>query len=317
MKIVALFAFLSSLPVVAVAQDGRTKKAVADAEVERDAGRPEDAAILLRDALRSAERVADKNLRRKSVQTVRKALNKVDPLDAQRRKALQGAAKAIVPLAQAYSRSKWHETSVALLEAASQLDAAVVRRPLEKARQAVAGDAIQAWFGKRSRLVGDQSWTVRDGVVTSPTVFGERIVAIRSSNEVRGDFELLVDVKMANQAVAGIVFGVERKDGLARFYEFELVHDAPRSLFRMLRLDEHLEGDVILEQAVAFSRAERAGWMTVSVTVEGNQVRATAGVLPPITVEVARTTTGSIGLLAGTVGEGKGKVRFRSLRLTQ
>lgn len=306
---------LALLAALLGAQEDVVLKRMAEAKALQGEGRPEDAALKLREAQRAMAKVTDAAVQKSLQKSIDALVAQVDTLAAETAKAEEAAARALLRAAKAYQARKWNRCALPFLRLAAELSDKVAGRALQQAGDDKGpGDAMSAWLGDGVTFAGGGIWRSEKGVLTSPRV-GTDTVGWRSKKETKGPVRVEIESKTsADPSKTSIAFAMRpHKDGDA-YYVLELRHMPGFSQLRLLHKPAKGDFTEIALQPLTLSRAERADWVPLWVELRGDRIRAGVGEIESLEANaVTEDLDGCLGVFVSGDTPWKHPVQFRGL----
>lgn len=295
---------------------------VGEARGELEGGDPEAAAARLRVARRDLLAIPDGATRHKLKGEVEALLAKADGLDAAGQKRLELAAKDLLNAAQAYSRRKWPRAALAPLRQAHLLHPASSAKRLAEGRAAIASEheqttqsALEEWFARGKVLLGGGSWKSTKAGIESPKPAGQTLL-LGSQHKTASTYRLKIEARsLHSRGKFAVAFGMNV--GGTELCLLELMHARQGSQLRLLYLPEGKEEFELLAAGwVTLTGAEKADFVELSVSVEGDHVTAGLGDLAQIEARAPKADlSGHLGLFVSGDTQEKEPVVYRRLRV--
>lgn len=294
--------------------------------------KPEDAALLLREAAVQAETIGSATLRASTLGAIQKLLDKADPLEAQRRKAFAEAAKPLLELSQVYATAKWFATALALLNTCTPFDPEAARLRMD-ALVAEGGHALARLrgLGKEPDAPLDNTmlvetfagaeqpfdalpWHFSPNVAESPTLTGEGSTLLLAKRTLPAKATVALQVMIGDKpGTFGLLFAAK---GKTNFCMVSLEHRKSGSIAAVNRWDGK-EWTTLHQYQLRFLPEARGSWQTLAVEFEAEKARVKVGSdiwvdVPPCGLDFS----GRIGLFVPMDSANREPVALRNLVLT-
>lgn len=294
--------------------------------------KPEDAALLLREAALQAATIGSPTLRTSTLAAIQKLLDKADPLEVQRKKAFSDAAKPLLELAQLYASAKWFATALTLVDACAPFDPEAARGRAD-AFVAEGGPALARLrgLGKEPDAPTDNTlllehftaaeqpfdklaWHLSPNVAESPTLAGDTASLLLGKRVLPAKAAIALQIMIGDKAGSfALLFGAK---GKANFCALTLEHGKAYSIASVDRWDGK-EWTQLHRHQLRFLPEARASWQSLAVEFEGEKARIKIGAdvwvdVPPAGLDFG----GRIGLFVPAESANRSPVAFRNLVVT-
>lgn len=300
----------------------RARSHISEAEELKREGELEPAAAALRRALAQVAQLKKPSDRRTLQKKIENLLKSIDPRHASAGRSCAAASRALALAAEADIKRGWLRYARRLTDAAHRIvpgSAAEQRQALIAADQAGARDAtsstrggslFERWFREHDQPMGESGWTVSADRATSPPTRGRSIMIASSKSLDAKRYTLKVAVRAtAAPGKFAVVFGLTEE---LQYHLLELRSDLGFAELRLFRWDGRQMHE-FGSQLVTLTRAERSGWLPLTIEVDGQKVRGIVG----DGIEEVRGTTradkiaGKIGLFVSGDSRHEKPIDFR------